>query len=61
MTDYNLFDRITAIRYELEFETSNYRLLVYIRNILNDIDELSYQSINNTFKAYKVSPFDVVN
>lgn len=52
MTDYSLFDRITAIRFEYEYETSNYRLLVYIRNILNTTDNLSYQTINTTLKAY---------
>ena len=53
MTDYNLIDRITAIRLELESETSNqYRILIAVRNILHQSDGLSYNAIRNILITY---------
>ncbi len=53
MTDYNLIDRITAIRLELENETSNsYRILIAVRNILHQSDGMSYSAIRNILITY---------
>ena len=53
MTDYNLIDRITAIRLELENETSNiYRILLAVRNILHQADNMSYSSIRTILMTY---------
>lgn len=53
MTDYNLIDRITAIRLELENEISNsYRILIAVRNILHQSDGMSYSAIRNILITY---------
>ena len=53
MTDYNLIDRISAIKLELEYETENtYSILIAIRNILHQTDEMSYLEIKNALIEY---------
>ena len=48
MTDYNLIDRISAIKLELEYETENiYSILIATRNILHQSDGMSYSEIRN--------------
>ena len=63
MTDYNLIDRITAIRLELESETSNnFRILFAIRNILNHSDGMSYSEIRNILITYyNLNPVEGIN
>lgn len=53
MADYNLIDRITAIKLELEYETENiYSILIAIRNILHHSDGMSYLQIKNILLQY---------
>ena len=53
MTDYNLIDRISAIKLELEYETENiYSILIAIRNILHQSDGMSYLEIKNALIEY---------
>ena len=53
MTDYNLINKITAIRLELEYETdNNFKILIAIRNILNQTYEMTYTEIKKVLKIY---------
>ena len=53
MTDYNLINKITAIRLELEYETdNNFKILIAIRNILNQTYEMTYTEIKQVLKIY---------
>jgi hypothetical protein len=53
MTDYNLIDRISAIKLELEYETENiYSILIATRNILHQSDEMTYLEIRNALTEY---------
>ena len=53
MSDYNIIDRITAIKLELEYETNNiYYILIAIRNILHQSDGMSYIQIKNILIQY---------
>ena len=53
MTDYNLIDRISAIKLELEYETENiYSILIATRNILHQSDGMSYSEIRNALTEY---------
>ena len=53
MTDYNLIDRISAIKLELEYETENiYSILIATRNILHQSDEMSYSEIRIALTDY---------
>lgn len=53
MIDYNIIDRITAIKLELEYETNNfYFILITIRNILHQSDGMSYNQIKNILIQY---------
>ena len=63
MIDYNLIDRITAIKLELEYETDNtYSILIAIRNILHQSDGLSYLQIKNILIHYfNIYPNENVN
>ncbi len=53
MLDYNLIDRISAIKLELEYETNNiYSILIAIRNILHQSDGMTYLQIKNVLVQY---------
>lgn len=53
MTDYNLIDRISAIKLELEYETENiYSILIATRNILHQSDGMNYLEIRNALTEY---------
>jgi len=53
MTDYNIIDRISAIKLELEYETENvYSILIAIRNILHQTDGMSYLEIKFALTEY---------
>tara|TARA_A100001015_G_scaffold307635_1_gene403875 strand:- start:1227 stop:1862 length:636 start_codon:yes stop_codon:yes gene_type:complete len=58
MIDYNLIDRILAIKIELESDIhNNVRILLAIKNILLNIDNYSISEINNILKEfYKLYP-----
>jgi hypothetical protein len=63
MTDYNLIDRITAIKLELEYETNNsYSIIIAIRNILHQSDGLSYPEIRDILITYfNLNPDPTIN
>ena len=63
MTDYNLIDRISAIKLELEYETENiYSILIATRNILHQSDEMTYLEIRNALTEYfNLNPQSNVN
>ena len=63
MTDYNLIDRISAIKLELEYETENiYSILIATRNILHQSDGLTYLEIRNALTEYfNLNPQSNVN
>lgn len=53
MTDYNLIDRITAIKLELEYESNNiFSILIALRNILHNSDEMTYNEIRDILIEY---------
>lgn len=64
MTDYNLIDRITALKLEFESGISSSNIFVFksIFNILKNNDQLSSKDIRKAFKKYiKIYPCEGID